>query len=169
MIDLAKELRVMHACEKGAIGVYRGHKCVARYFFRAKLEELDCMRFHEREHSEIFARLLREYGFRQCYLAFLWIYGGLFYGVFVGAFGLKAIGRSTATIEDIVDREFDNSLKQIQQWPAVCDIVRAIQIEEREHKASGELFAGDTIEAKSIIVNIARAGAYAAKHLAETL
>jgi len=32
-MNIEKELRIMHAYELGAVGVYRGHKCVARYFF----------------------------------------------------------------------------------------------------------------------------------------
>jgi demethoxyubiquinone hydroxylase (CLK1/Coq7/Cat5 family) len=39
-----KELKIMHACELGAVGVYRGHKCVARHVFRQAAEELDHMK-----------------------------------------------------------------------------------------------------------------------------
>lgn len=33
MNKINHELKVMHACELAAEGVYRGHKCVARCFF----------------------------------------------------------------------------------------------------------------------------------------
>ena len=59
-MSIEKELRIMHACELGAVGVYRGHKCVARYFFRTNLAELDNMRFHEKDHAEIFSSLLKK-------------------------------------------------------------------------------------------------------------
>ena len=48
----------MHACELGAVGVYRGHKCVARYVFRQALPEIDDMRSHEINHVDIFRQLL---------------------------------------------------------------------------------------------------------------
>ena len=59
-MSIEKELRIMHACELGAVGVYRGHKCVARYFFRANLSYLDNMRFHEKDHASIFRDLPKE-------------------------------------------------------------------------------------------------------------
>ena len=59
-MNIEKELRIMHACEMGAVGVYRGHKCVARYFFRKNLADLDNMRFHEKDHAAIFSSLLKE-------------------------------------------------------------------------------------------------------------
>lgn len=64
----------MHACELGAVGVYRGHKCVARYFYRTNLAELDNMKFHEKSHAEIFANELKERGARLCHFnkAFFW-------------------------------------------------------------------------------------------------
>jgi ubiquinone biosynthesis monooxygenase Coq7 len=59
-MSIEKELRVMHACELGAVGVYRGHKCVSRYFFRANLSDLDSMQFHEKDHASIFKNFLKE-------------------------------------------------------------------------------------------------------------
>lgn len=169
MADLAKELRVMHACEIGAVGVYRGHRCIARYFFRTRLEDIDSMRYHEREHSEVFSKLLSERNFRQCHFSFLWFWGGLLYGVLIGVFGLKAIGKSTVTIENIVDHEFDNTLDAIKEWPELCAIIRTIQFEERDHKAKGEGFSGGDVFEKSVIKSLAKAGAYTAKYLAEVL
>lgn len=166
---VARELRVMHACEKGAVGVYRGHKCVARYFFRTRLEDLDSMRFHEREHSYIFARLLAERGWRQCYFSGLWFWGGLFYGVLVGMLGLKAIGTSTAVIERIVDHEFELALSRLTDEPEICQIIRQVQIEEREHRTRGELLAGDVVSKNSVAGRVARLGAYTAMHLAKSL
>lgn len=167
--DLAKELRIMHACEKGAVGVYRGHKCVARYFFRSKLKDLDQMRFHEREHSDIFSRMLSERGYRKCYFSGLWFWGGLFYGFSIGIFGLKAIGISTAVIEDIVEDEFEKSINKLRAHPQIISEVKKVQLEERQHRACGELFAEGNIDCTSLPARLARKGAYTAKYFAQIM
>ena len=59
-MNLDKELRIMHACEVGAIGVYRDHKCIARYFFRSSPPDLDGMRLHEKDHTSIIMELLTQ-------------------------------------------------------------------------------------------------------------
>ncbi len=166
MSDIAQELRVMHACENGAIGVYRGHKCVARYFYRKQIEKLDEMRLHEKGHANIFQGLLKEYGSRKCYLSSLWFFGGLLYGVAIGAFGIKAIGISTLTIEKIVDSEIEVSINNLKEYPNVCKILRNVQIEEREHAACGEVFSNCAGIERSKIATVARLGAYAAKNMA---
>ena len=159
----------MHACERGAVGVYRGHKCVARYFFRATLEQLDSMRSHERGHAELFASLLAERGWRRCHLSALWFWGGLFYGVIVGMLGLKAIGTSTAVIESIVDHEFEMSLARLAHEPEFCRTLRVVQAEERAHRSYGEHLVNGPIPDRSLPGRLARVGAYTAMHLAERL
>ena len=168
-VDVARELRVMHACELGAVGVYRGHKCVARYFFRATLQQLDSMRSHERGHADLFAKLLAERGWRRCHLSGLWFWGGLLYGVAVGLLGLKAIGTSTAVIESIVDHEFQMSLVRLVNEPGLCQIIRVVQLEERAHRSCGEDLANNVISDRSLSGRLARAGAYTAMHIAERL
>jgi ubiquinone biosynthesis monooxygenase Coq7 len=163
-VDVARELRVMHACERGAVGVYRGHKCVSRYFFRATLEQLDAMRSHERGHAEIFAQVLADRGWRRCYLSGLW-----FYGVAVGMLGLKAIGTSTAVIEGIVDHELEMSLARLSGETEICRILREVQVEERAHRSCGEHFADGAISDRPLPGRMARVGAYTAMRIAERM
>ena len=169
MMDVGKEIRIMHACETGATGVYRGHKCVARYFFRTTLKQLDGMRFHEREHSHIFESLLLERGARKCYGASLFFWGGLFYGFFIGLFGLRAIGTSTAAIEQIVDIELEESLSRLKNEKGICGIIKKVQTEEQQHKRCGQMLASGRESELRFISNLAQYGAYTAKYMAERL
>lgn len=168
-MDAAKELRIMHACERGAVGVYRGHKCVARYFFRSTLSDINCMRDHEKDHAIAFEQLLKNRNGRLCYGHQLFFWGGLLYGVFIGLFGLKAIGISTYTIEKIVNDEFDIALVKVQSDAQLYDKIREIQLEEQAHKQSGQNMAGSGFALAGFIRRVAKIGAYTAKHMASIL
>jgi len=168
-MSIEKELRIMHACELGAAGVYRGHKCVARYFFRANLSNLDNMRFHEKDHASIFRNLLKERDARLCFAHQLFFIGGLFYGVIIGLLGLKAIGTSTYTIEEIVNDEFELALIKLESDSSICTKIRAIQLEEQQHRDSGKELAGNNYALFGVVERIAKTGAYTAKYLASSL
>jgi demethoxyubiquinone hydroxylase (CLK1/Coq7/Cat5 family) len=62
--EARRHLRVMHACEKGATGVYWGHRAVARVCFPDLVPELSVMHGHEVEHFAAFGRLMRARGVR---------------------------------------------------------------------------------------------------------
>jgi len=168
-MNVEKEIRIMHACELGAVGVYRGHKCVARYFFRRNLEELDNMRFHEKDHASIFKGILHDLDGRTCYAHKLFFIGGLFYGVLVGLLGVRAIGVSTYTIENIVNDEFDVALTKLEQEKELSKKIKEIQLEELEHRDSGKDLAGSNYFLEGAVARVARMGAYTAKHLAAAL
>ncbi|MDX1452585.1 MAG: demethoxyubiquinone hydroxylase family protein [Oleiphilaceae bacterium] len=168
-MSIEKELRIMHACEVGAVGVYRGHKCVARYFFRTNLAELDTMRFHEKDHAKIFSSLLKTRNARLCFGHQLFFLGGLIYGVIVGLMGLRAIGTSTHTIEKIVDQEFELALPKFQCEKNISDQIRAVQLEERQHRESGRELARGPYLLSGFVQKIAKTGAYTAKLLASSL
>jgi len=166
---IEKELRIMHACELGAVGVYRGHKCAARYFFRATLSDLDNMRSHEKDHASIFRTLLKERNARLCFAHQLFFIFGLFYGVIVGLLGLKAIGTSTYTIEEIVNQEFELALEKVEADNLICNKIKAIQIEELQHRDSGKELAGNNYFLSGFVERLAKMGAYTAKYVASRL
>jgi demethoxyubiquinone hydroxylase (CLK1/Coq7/Cat5 family) len=165
----ATALRVMHACEQGAIGVYRGHKCAARYFFRNSLPQLDEMRLHEGKHLQIFAALLAERGLRTCYGFRLWFFGGLIYGALVGLLGRRAVGVSTATIERIVDAELELAHRQFSGETALGQVLREVQEDERQHQQMGEALAENAQLLAVWVTRLARFGAYTAKNISARL
>jgi demethoxyubiquinone hydroxylase (CLK1/Coq7/Cat5 family) len=169
VINLNNELKVMHACELGAVGVYRGHKCVARYFFRTNLAELDSMRFHEKSHVDIFKNELITRNARTCHMSQLFFWGGLFYGVFIGIFGLKSIGISTSSIESIVVHELDLVLDKLDDKSPLYGVIQQVKLEELEHKDSGKNLAGKNFWLSSFVSKFSRFSAYSAKTLASVL
>ncbi len=169
MTKINNELKIMHACELGAVGVYRGHKCVAKYFFRANLAELDGMRFHEKSHSEIFKNELKHRNGRVCRMSQIFFWGGLFYGAFIGMFGLKSIGVSTSTIESIVVHELNEVLKTLDSESQLYLTIKQVQLEELEHKESGKSLSGEDYLFEKFIARFAKLGAYTAKNLASVL
>lgn len=168
-MNLNKELRVMHACELGATGVYRGHQCAARYFHRHSLAELGQMKTHEKEHASIFRELLKSRESRLCLGYPLFFWGGLIYGVVIGLLGLKAIGTSTYTIETIVDKEFDIALAKLNSYPSICKTIRQVQLEERQHREAGSAMATHNNLLSKLVEKIAQLSAYTAKGMASIL
>ena len=49
--EIETQLRIIHACEKGATGVYYGHRIIAKLFFRDMITTLDEMHRHETERT----------------------------------------------------------------------------------------------------------------------
>ena len=168
-VDVQKELKIMHACELGAVGVYRGHKCVARYFFRRTLNDLDHMRSHEINHADVFLKLIKDRNFTPCRASSLFFWGGLFYGVFIGFFGLKAIGTSTHTIESIVNEELYHSMAQLNGEQEILAILKEVQQDELAHQNTGATIAAKPHFWQKIVTVIAHKSAYAAKRLASVL
>jgi len=166
---ISKEIKIMHACELGAVGVYRGHKCVARYVFRQAIPELDDMRSHEVNHVRIFRQLLDDRKSRPCFAYQVFFWGGLFYGVLIGLLGLKAIGQSTNTIESIVIKELDTALETLSFDESIVDVIQQVKIDEMSHQSTGSEIAGERFMLSGLVVKLATAGAYTAKNLASVL
>ena len=159
----------MHACELGAVGVYRGHKCVARYVFRRAIPDLDDMRSHELDHVDIFRRLLDDRASKPCfgYRGFFW--GGLIYGVAIGLLGLRAIGESTRTIESIVIVELDIAMQTLAYDETIVEVLQGVKQDEMEHQTAGDDLAGKQYWLSGFVAAIATAGAYSAKYLSSKL
>lgn len=168
-VKIDKELRIMHACELGAVGVYRGHKCVARYFFRRSIADLDHMRSHEKSHAEIFSVILSERGMRFCFAHKAFFWAGLFYGVAVGILGLKAIGVSTFTVETIVERELNAAIKKLRHEQEIIEVLQAVLKDEQEHQSAGLTLSENGGVLSVFAEKAARIGAYTAKYAASAL
>ncbi len=105
--EIETQLKIIHACEKGATGVYYGHRLIARLFFAGMVPALDEMHQHEKEHFALFGAFLATRGAKQRIPPVLWCAGGIIYGILIGLLGRNAIWVSTATIEGIVNKELD--------------------------------------------------------------
>jgi 3-demethoxyubiquinol 3-hydroxylase len=160
----------MHACEKGATGVYWGHRAVARVFYRDMIVHLDEMHGHEVEHYAIFGRLMKARGVRAVVAPVFWCAGGIAYGALTALAGRRAIWRSTAVIESIVERELKAAADFFEHRdPEIHGAILKILAEEVAHMIAGENNSPGSSPVDGLVTPAARAGASAAKGLAERL
>lgn len=165
-----RHLRVMHACEKGATGVYWGHRMVASMFFRGIVPQLSEMHAHEMEHFAIFGNLMKSRGVRPVLAPVLWCAGGIVYGVATAMAGKRAIWKSTAVIETIVEREMLEAAAFFKTHdPEIHAAIHRILVEELQHKQAGELQSQGVGALDAVVSSAAQAGATASKKLAEKL
>ena len=165
-----RHLRVIHACEKGATGVYWGHRLVASLFFRDLIPQLSQMHAHEMEHFALFGALMKSRRARTVLFPVVWCAGGIVYGFFTALAGRRAVWRSTAVIEGIVERELLEAASFFQaRDPEVHSAIHSILLDELQHKEQGEAHSREGRKLDAIVDSAAQAGAAASKKLAEKL
>jgi ubiquinone biosynthesis monooxygenase Coq7 len=163
-------LRVMHACEKGATGVYWGHRLVASIAYRDIVPKLSEMHHHEMEHFAAFGGLMRSRGVRTVVAPVLWCAGGIAYGVLTALAGRRSVWRSTAAIEAIVERELTEAATFFKEKDAeVFSLIQKILAEEIQHKIAGEENSLGSKPIDRVIDPAANVGASVSKGLAERL
>jgi ubiquinone biosynthesis monooxygenase Coq7 len=165
-----RHLRVIHALEKGATGVYWGHRLVASVFFRDIVPELSKMHAHEMEHFALFGALIRSRGSRKALFPVLWCAGGIAYGALTALGGRRAVWKSTAVIENVAERELLKAAAFFQDRDReIYDAIQTILIDERQHKERGQesILGAGSIE--GLVESAARASTKVSKTLAEKL
>jgi 3-demethoxyubiquinol 3-hydroxylase len=163
-------LRVMHACEKGATGVYWGHRLIASLAYRDIVPKLREMHSHEMEHFAAFGELMRRRGIRTVMAPVFWCAGGIAYGTLTALAGRRSVWRSTAVIESIVERELTEAAQFFEgKDPEVFALIEKIISEELAHKQTGEENSQGAAAIDKVIEPAARAGALVSKGLAERL
>lgn len=165
-----RHLRVMHACEKGATGVYWGHRLVAAIFFRDLIPQLSQMHAHEQEHFALFGNLMMARRTRTVMLPVLWCAGGIIYGFITALGGRQAVWKSTAIIEGIVERELLEAAAFFETRDyEVHSAIHKILLEELQHKEHGEANSMSTGKLDAVVRAAAKASALASKKIAEKL
>lgn len=166
MNNVERQLKIMHACEKGATGVYYGHRILALIFYKDLISDLDLMQQHEIEHYYIF----REHIFRRksasVLFPTLWCGAGIVYGLFVALFGRNAIWVSTATIEKVVDEEMSIAIESlINDAPELSEVISRIQSEEQSHQNIAENNAKFNGTLAQSVAALSKICSYSAKYL----
>ena len=122
------------------------------------------------EHFAIFGNLMKSRGVRHVVAPVLWCAGGIVYGVATALVGKRAIWKSTAVIEAIVEREMLEAASFFQKYdPEIHAAIHRILVEELQHKQVGELQSQGVGALDAAVSSAARAGAAASKKLAEKL
>ena len=165
-----RHLRVIHACEKGATGVYWGHRLVAWLFYRDLVPQLTQMHAHEMEHYALFGALIREKRTRRVPFPVLWCGGGIIYGLFTALLGRRAIWKSTEIIETIVERELTEAAQFFEGRDATVHgtILRILE-DERRHREEAQAHCPEAARVDTVVRPAAQGGALLSKKLAEKL
>jgi ubiquinone biosynthesis monooxygenase Coq7 len=138
MKEIERIIRVDHAGERGAIGIYSAQLIVARVLYKDLVPVLETMLLHEREHYATFNRLLNSRGIRHCYGLGLWAFGGAVLGTLTGLLGRNAIWICTNSIETTVLHHLEWQLAFLHKHDAeVHAAVLSIKSDEEEHREMG--------------------------------
>jgi ubiquinone biosynthesis monooxygenase Coq7 len=139
MKEVHRIIRVDHAGERGAIGIYSAQLLVARALYKDMVPVLEGMLRHEREHFFIFNRLLNSRGIRHCYGLAFWAFGGAMLGTVTALLGRNAIWVCTNSIETTVLHHLKWQLAFLEEHDAeVHAAVLSIKRDEEEHQEMGQ-------------------------------
>lgn len=128
-------LRVDHAGEQGAIGIYRAQLSISSILKRRCVVEIKEMLEHERRHHQAFEALLAQRKIRPCRAIKLWAFGGLVLGAVTALLGERAIWVCTAAVENIVNRHLEHQVEFLTgRDPEVLAAVESICDDELRHK-----------------------------------
>ena len=138
-------IKVNHAGEHGAIGIYTGQILMARITAPKMVTELREFRSHEQRHRAIFGAELERRGRRRCRSYWLCGMGGFALGAITGLLGCSAIAATTTAVESVVLRHLEHQITLLQGHdPAAISAISSIVAEEQQHhdQSLGHVQAG---------------------------
>lgn len=138
MKEIDRIIRVDHAGERGAIGIYSAQLAIARFLYKDMVSVLEDMLHHERAHFGTFDRLLKIRGIRPCYGLALWAFGGAMLGTVTALLGRNAVWVCTNSIETAVLHHLRWQLAFLKVHdPEAHAAVLSIKRDEEEHQEMG--------------------------------
>ena len=136
---LEEIIRVDHAGERGAIKIYEGQLLALKTIkqdntLRDKIEE---MKEHEKEHLDYFEKEIQKRKIKPTYFLPLWDMMSVTLGFSSVLLGKKAAMLCTASVEEVIDRHYENQLKKLGN-------------DEKNLKKKIEKFKEDEVKHKNI-------------------
>ena len=112
---LEEFIRVDHAGERGAIKIYEGQLLALSTLHKDdKLKKLiEDMKIHEEEHSDYFEKEIDKRNIKPTRFLKLWDLLGISIGFGSTLLGKKAAMLCTASVEEVIDRHYQNQIDQI--------------------------------------------------------
>lgn len=138
-------IKVNHAGEHGAIGIYTGQILMAWLTAPKMVAELREFRSHEQRHRAIFGAELERRGRPRCRSYWFCGIGGFVLGAITGLLGSSAIAATTTAVESVVLRHLEHQLAVLQGHdPAAVSAISSIVAEEQQHhdQSLGHVRAG---------------------------
>ena len=111
----SRVMKVDHAGEHGAIGIYLAQRWVARWRAPDMVDELSEFLEHERSHRARFGAELSAREVPRCASYHLCGLGGLLLGTVTGLLGRGAITATTVAVERVVLRHMHEQIEALQQ------------------------------------------------------
>jgi Ubiquinone biosynthesis protein COQ7 len=162
MKEVERIIRVDHAGERGAIGIYTAQLIVARLLYKDLVPTLEAMLLHEREHYATFSRLLSNRRIRHCYGLGLWAVGGVALGTLTALLGRNAIWICTNSIETTVLHHLEWQLAYLHKHDSEAHAaVLSIKADEEEHRELGFNNGSETFLYKPIFWLVKRSTEFA--------
>lgn len=138
MKEIERIIRVDHAGERGAIGIYSAQLTVAWILYRDMVPVLEDMLSHEREHFRTFDRLLQVRDICLCYGLAFWALGGAMLGTFTALLGRNAVWACTDSIETTVLHHLQWQLAFLEVHDVEAHAaVLSIKRDEENHQEMG--------------------------------
>ncbi|MDO8039835.1 demethoxyubiquinone hydroxylase family protein [Janthinobacterium sp. SUN137] len=133
-------MKVNHAGEQGAIGIYTGQIFMARWTASHIVQELRAFRAHEREHRTIFHDVLKRRGLPRCRSYYLCAAGGYALGIITGLCGARAISLTTVAVERVVLQHLRHQLTMLSEDDDAVHAIAAILRDEQEHHDQASIY-----------------------------
>jgi ubiquinone biosynthesis monooxygenase Coq7 len=137
-------LKVNHAGEHAAIGIYAGQIAVARVTAPHLVAELREFMSHEKRHRAVFWSELQRRGRPRCRSYWLCGGGGFVLGIVTGLCGSAAIHATTAAVENVVLGHLAQQMAALRgkDAAALAAIASIVEEEQQHHDQSARRATG---------------------------
>jgi ubiquinone biosynthesis monooxygenase Coq7 len=169
---LAEILRVDHAGELAAVGIYRGQQAVfgAATGRGAVADRFKDLAEQEGEHLAAFDGLLAEHAVRPSLLTPFWRAAAFALGAGTALLGEKAAHACTDAVEQVIGEHYAQQIEELQaREPALAEQLTRFRDDELGHQASAVEQGARSAPGYEILSAVIRAGCRAAIRTAEKL
>ena len=130
-------IRVDHAGERGAIKIYEGQLLALNTFVKDEnlKKTIEKMKNHEKEHLDFFNEEIRRRNIKPTKLLPLWDLLGVGLGFSSAIMGKKATMLCTASVEEVIDKHYQNQLDQLHSDEKVLkEKIKKFRDDELHHR-----------------------------------
>jgi ubiquinone biosynthesis monooxygenase Coq7 len=159
---IERTIRVDQAGEFGAVRIYEGQLAALRWTGRANSEagrKIAAMARSEREHNQVFDRLLVERRVRPTALQPLWSVAGFALGAATALMGDKAAMACTVAVEEAIDEHYAHQAAALGDDEAeLRSTIEKFRAEEIEHKDTALAAGAEQAPAYEALTGAIKAG-----------
>lgn len=159
---IERTIRVDQAGEFGAVRIYQGQLAAMRWTGRSNSEagrKIAAMARAEREHNQVFDRLLVQRRVRPTALQPLWSVAGFALGAATALLGDKAAMACTVAVEETIDEHYAHQAAALGDDEAeLRGTIEKFRAEEIEHKETALAAGAEQAPAYEALTSAIKAG-----------